>query len=528
MKNQVTVLDQQVDISDRNIVILGANGSGKTTLGQQICRQGAERISARRSIDVPDIIAMQPFAQIENEIKNQKNASINTKNYFQSDFDISMRALLAQVTEYSQSLLKEIEGGRTQFEKKDARTKLTEISELWNDLFPNRVLSFDKHQPMVLNSIRGGAAYKQNEMSDGERQCLYLAVKVLLLNEPSLIVIDEPEVHLHPSLARRLWDRLENARPKSRFIYITHDLNFAVSRQQAHIGILKEPGKIEILSNIDEIDHAVVREIIGGATTSIKAKLVYYCEGHRGSLDVRMIESWFKSDQIDVYPAGGCEDVVAIVNGFNKSQAIKGCSAKGFVDRDERCEEEVKSLESQNIFVSQVAEIEHLTILPEVIGVICDALKKEPSEKSLIIESAIEAWFNSFKNQLHIVTCKFVVDEIRWKSSFPSKKISPGENTTDSIKNISEALSATHQNFKIEEMYIKKHQELESILNSKDIAKALKVFSGKGTLKIASDKIGLKQSAYVEMFCKILQGKFDATLENNMRQALKAYFPSEN
>ncbi|WP_161565226.1 AAA family ATPase [Campylobacter jejuni] len=65
-------------------------------------------------------------------------------------------------------------------------------------------------------------------MSDGERAILYLIMYVLCIEE-KIILIDEPELHLHPSLTNKLWDVLEKHRQDCLFIYITHDLNFASS-----------------------------------------------------------------------------------------------------------------------------------------------------------------------------------------------------------------------------------------------------------------------------------------------------------
>ncbi|WP_302233705.1 AAA family ATPase [uncultured Adlercreutzia sp.] len=64
-------------------------------------------------------------------------------------------------------------------------------------------------------------------MSDGERSVLYLAAQVLCVPENKTLIIDEPEVHLHPSLMGRLWRALESARPDCLFVFITHDVQFA-------------------------------------------------------------------------------------------------------------------------------------------------------------------------------------------------------------------------------------------------------------------------------------------------------------
>ena len=53
----------------------------------------------------------------------------------------------------------------------------------------------------------GQMEYHGQEMSDGERVILYLIGQCLSLPERSVIIIDEPEIHLHKSLVDKLWNR---------------------------------------------------------------------------------------------------------------------------------------------------------------------------------------------------------------------------------------------------------------------------------------------------------------------------------
>jgi predicted ATP-dependent endonuclease of OLD family len=67
-------------------------------------------------------------------------------------------------------------------------------------------------------------------MSDGEKVGLYLISQILLAEKNCILIIDEPELHLHKALMARLWNKLEEYRNDCFFIYITHDLDFAVSK----------------------------------------------------------------------------------------------------------------------------------------------------------------------------------------------------------------------------------------------------------------------------------------------------------
>jgi ABC-type cobalamin/Fe3+-siderophores transport system ATPase subunit len=71
-------------------------------------------------------------------------------------------------------------------------------------------------------------------MSDGERSILYVAARVLTGEEP-VILVDEPELHMHSRLSVQFWDEAGKLRSDCRFVYVTHDLNFALSRRRATV-----------------------------------------------------------------------------------------------------------------------------------------------------------------------------------------------------------------------------------------------------------------------------------------------------
>jgi ABC-type glutathione transport system ATPase component len=66
-------------------------------------------------------------------------------------------------------------------------------------------------------------------MSDGERAAFYLIGQTLMAPENSLIIFDEPELHIHRSIMSTLWDELEALRTDCAFVVISHDLEFIAS-----------------------------------------------------------------------------------------------------------------------------------------------------------------------------------------------------------------------------------------------------------------------------------------------------------
>ena len=95
----------------------------------------------------------------------------------------------------------------------------------------------------------------------------YLIGEVLCAPEKSIIIIDEPEMHIHVSLIKRLFDLIENERPDCVFIYLTHSIDFAFSRQNAKKIWAKsyEDGKwdYEILNEAMPIPEQLYLEVLG-------------------------------------------------------------------------------------------------------------------------------------------------------------------------------------------------------------------------------------------------------------------------
>lgn len=102
------------------------------------------------------------------------------------------------------------------------------LLRIWNDLLPHRQLVIEDGK--ITASISSGNTYQGREMSDGERVALYMMAQCLCVPPDSIVIIDEPEIHLHKSLMSKLWSKIEEAQPNCLFIYITHDIDFAASR----------------------------------------------------------------------------------------------------------------------------------------------------------------------------------------------------------------------------------------------------------------------------------------------------------
>ena len=149
----------------------------------------------------------------------------NINTFLLDDYEKLM--ILLHTEEYEESLnFKEIGGQKP-------NTKLDRIQKIWETVLPHRKL---KKKAGVIETYPSGeesSVYNASQMSDGERVIFYLVGEVVCSPPNSIIIIDEPEMHIHKSLVKNLFDLIENERLDCAFIYLTHDMDFAFTRQNA-------------------------------------------------------------------------------------------------------------------------------------------------------------------------------------------------------------------------------------------------------------------------------------------------------
>lgn len=193
-------------------------------------------------------------------------------------------------------------------------------------------------------------AYSFDSLSDGEKAVFYYIGHVLFAKENSYIVVDEPEDHLHPAIVLKLWDVVENLRKDCKFIYLTHDCDFAASRRADKFWsksfTAPADWDIESLSSCEELPEALLMELLGVRQN------ILFCEGKNGSLDNRLYGLFFPDYKI--VPAGSCSNVIKYTRAYNQSQFLKqskpGSKAIGIIDGD-FYEDDEKETWEKNLYI---------------------------------------------------------------------------------------------------------------------------------------------------------------------------------
>lgn len=519
--------------SERNLVLIGSNGSGKSKLGAWIEEYSPNyvntqskiihRVSAQRALDIPPSIAMKSLSGSKNlifwgEEDPRRTNDITRKfsirwvrkptTHLINDINFVMSALFAEQRKRD----------NTYTEESRLRAKNQEVTlipplslidimkEICVDIFPYMSLNFIDEKISV--KIEGIDSYMGSEMSDGERVAIYLIGQCLLIPQESVIIIDEPEIHLHKSLMCRLWNRIEEIKENCLFIYITHDLDFATSRNNADKLWIKKfihPDKWEweVIPRSEEIPENLILKIIGNR------KNVIFTEGDLSSLDCKIYQKIF--DDYFIVPVGGYQNVINSVKGMKNNPSLHYLNAYGIIDRDFRKDEEIRLLQESNIYSLNVAEIENLLCTEKVIRIISEYLHLDPDEifhevKTFILEELK-------KNFVRQVS-KYTAVRIQ------SKLKSFNKNVIGEV-NLNNAFGELISTIDITEIYNESASIFQSIIDNADYEKALKHYNEKSLLKRISPKFGLNLGEYEELIVRLLF----TDMKNDLVNAFKDYSP---
>ena len=200
-------------------------------------------------------------------------------------------------------------------------------------------------------------------------------------------------MHLHPSMMSSLWDDIERQRPDCTFIYLTHDLNFAVSRSGKRIWVKDYDANTnsfdyEFIESRDTLPEEIYLELLGGR------KPVLFIEGDsKSSIDNRLYPLVFTD--YTVKPLGGCSKVIEVTKAFSEMKNFHLLESRGIVDRDRRTTHEVEYLRGKNIYVPNVAEVENLLMIEPVIRTVARCTGNNEQQVFNKVKNSVIKFFNT-------------------------------------------------------------------------------------------------------------------------------------
>jgi len=479
--------------SGSSAVIVGANGGGKTRLAVFVENQlklNAHRISAHRALalntTVPKISEREALqglttgfakehARIEHRTLQRwhKNEAISLLD----DFDFLIQALFADQTNKSLATHQHIRAGGS---GPAEPTRLEQLAEIWDRLLPHRKLHLSGDNIEVVPPPPS-PKYSASEMSDGERAIFYLIGQTLMAQPNTLLIFDEPELHVHRSILAKLWDELEGSRPDCAFLFITHDLEFAAGRVAQKFVIQDyDPTPRWAIETVPEntgFSEETATLILGSR------RPILFVEGDENSLYITIYRSCF-SDWT-VIPRGSCEEVMHSVVTLRKNSALTRVTCSGLVDADDYQPEDVAYLKKLGIAVLPVSEIENVILIPSVSRAIAKTEGYGGSELEVLLETLKTEVFNTLREEKSIETV--VARYCRRRIDRTLKKIDLSEAKT--VKDIAEEYNKKTSGLDIRNIAKLAADRIESAINDRDLPKLLANYDNKLLITLAASRL---------------------------------------
>lgn len=511
-----------------SIVLIGANGAGKTRMSVWIDENNSEinihRISAQKSLNLPKMVRPTEMQIAEEEFlygttygdknwlkqygKKGNRWGNEPEIYLLNDYEKLMQYLMTENYEKSIEYRDKHKDGNTKF---DNSTRLEKIKEIWEDVILHRKIKICAGKIETSNCVEKNY-YNGSEMSDGERAIFYFIGEALCAKENSLIIIDEPENHLHKSILVRLWNAIEASRTDCIFLYITHNLEFASSRINSQIIWVKEflardNWKYDLLDDVNTSDSLKL-EIMGNR------QKVLLVEGTPSkSIDRKLYSKVYR--EYNILPMESCNTIIQTTKAYNQIHNLHYAEVKGIVDRDRRSDEEILQLKEKNIFVPEVSEIENLFLLTDVIKIVAE--KQDKTEIDQIISEVQEKTFEFLEKIIQQQALLFTQQRIQ---NHIIQKMNKSVSTIEEYKsNLSELISLIDLQF----IYDQEIERMNRIITDRDYSMALKVINNKGLLPYTqlSNKFGWKKNYYIDYVLLLLEK--DDEVGNRLKQIFRQY-----
>lgn len=327
------------------------------------------RLHAQRSVRLSDDKVNLTAAGYESESNQTRHLDRREDaRYFDHRVDARLNELLYRLhnteVKRSQRYTELADAGRLQDAEAFRLTNPPTLSRC-NRIIREATLTFQVKnvQGEFKASHDGDEWFSIRRLSDGERAALLIIAEVLLADSGNLVLVDEPERHLHRSISAPLLTSLFSERQDCAFLVSTHDFELVVAMPTHPVMLMRRisikserPAEWDYddLENGDTLGDEAKRAIMGGR------RKILFTEGEAEKLDLPIYGALFP--KVSVRAVGSGTEVERAVGGLKASGNDHWLEAYGIVDLDQKIEEgiDLEALKTRSIFALPVHSVESL------------------------------------------------------------------------------------------------------------------------------------------------------------------------
>ncbi|WP_225309780.1 AAA family ATPase [Erwinia billingiae] len=369
------------------LFLLGPNGSGKSSLIDYLYKKYPstfEKIIAHRQNWIQSNRASVTNHQSFETLNYMKVWDSQETSRFKDDYAASRtEILLNKIISAENNSARQFMNAFSQTEKAVRgdlviiETPLDKINRCLNKCRINITIRIDETDSILVRR-NDSNEYSLAQLSDGERNAIFLAISILTSPENSKFIIDEPERHLHPSISHSLVKSFLEERPDCYYIISTHDLSLPSAMPASMVLLLRnceyeglKPIKwsMELIASLDNIEESVREDLLGA-----REKIIFVEGNNLTSLDRKLYGVIFPA--FSIIAKTSCDDVELAVCGLNDSRALHHVTPYGIIDNDNKPSQQIANLQRNKVFSLKVHSIESIYYNPRVIKRLIECYKE--------------------------------------------------------------------------------------------------------------------------------------------------------
>lgn len=357
------------------LFILGANGTGKSSLMQAFASANnkTRRITAHRQTwfrsGSPEFTGKQRADYEQNVSNHDRQANARwMDDYSQQRAQMAIYDLVNSENVRAREITRAVDAKRAdevdKLSSKDgvfaALNRLLRLANL------DIVVSVEANDE-IMSTRNGSKPYSISKLSDGERNAILIAANVLTVPAGTLLLIDEPERHLHRSIVSPLLSLLLRERPDCAFIVSTHEPLLPVdnpgskvllTRACVYEGDRVASYDIDLVEDTTGIDDDLKSTILG------ERRKIVFVEGVEHSLDKPLYSLLFPNASI--VAKADCREVEHAVVGIKGTAELHWVKPYGLVDNDSSEPQRIADLKTKGVIPLNVYSVESIYYHPEV------------------------------------------------------------------------------------------------------------------------------------------------------------------
>lgn len=182
------------------------------------------------------------------------------------------------------------------------------------------------------------------------------------------------------------------------------------------------------------------------------------------------------------------------------------------IDRDYRSEFEIEKYKEQNIFTINVAEVENLFLVQEIVEIVAQHMGRDSSDVFLQVKKYIIQ--DRFKKQINQQVCKSIVAEIKYRLSTADLN----QKTDEGIIN---ELNQLFSSINFDEIKEEKKEIFQKALDDEDYLSVLRLFNEKNISNSVGRFFGIENSEYCKLVISLLSGE----KADDIKKSLLKYMP---